>query len=132
MRPRKMRVGTACSGTDSVVHVLNRLGDATGWKFEHIFSCECSEIKRRWLKDNFPTLPHIFTDITELHRGKAFDAVTGKVAVVPHVDVFIAGFVCKSVSSENPQRREFADCIGRSSGLTGETFRGVERFCKEY
>ena len=132
MRPHTIRVGTACSGTDSVVHVLKSLGDIAGWKFEHVFSCECSENKRRWLKDNFPTLPHIFTDVTELHKGMAFDAVTGAVIAVPGVDLFVAGFVCKSVSSENAQRMQFADCIGRSSGLTGETFRGVEQFCRKY
>ena len=131
-RPRKLKVGTACSGTDSVMKVLARLQVATGWEFEHTFSCEFSETKRRWLTDNFPGVQHIFVDVTELHKGIALDAVSGRPVPVPPVDLFIAGFVCKSVSAENAQRAEFADCIARSSGLTGETFRGVQLFCQEF
>ena len=39
------RVGTACSGTDSVVKVLEHLGRCSGWAFTHAFSCERDEAK---------------------------------------------------------------------------------------
>ncbi len=132
VRPRTLRVGTACSGTDSVVKVLQQLADKTGWQFKRALSCECSEIKHQWLTDNFPTLSTIFTDVTELHTGSAVDAVTGQRVRAPPVDLFIAGFVCKPVSAENAQRGEHAECIGRSSGLTGKTFRGVQQFCEVF
>ena len=47
------RVGTACSGTDSVVKVL-----ASGWTFQHMFSCECDEAKRTWVQENFVNGAH--------------------------------------------------------------------------
>ena len=41
------RVGTACSGADSVVKALEHLGRSCGWAFTHEFSCECDVDTRR-------------------------------------------------------------------------------------
>ena len=57
------RVGTACSGTDSVVKVLEHLGRSSGWAFTHAFSCERDEAKQAWLRESFPDAPLIFPDI---------------------------------------------------------------------
>ena len=46
---------------------------------------------------NFPSLPLLFQNVCELHTGRAFDAMVGEVIYVPVVDLFVAGFVCKSV-----------------------------------
>ena len=48
----------------------------------------------------------------------------GKRDSVPAVDIVIAGFSCKSVSTENHERQEHGECIVRGTGSTGETFRG--------
>ena len=95
------RVGTACSGTDSVVKVLEHLGRCSGWAFTHAFSCERDEAKQAWVQENFPDAPLIFPDICQLHTGRALNIVTREVCDIPAVDVFVAGFVCKSVSTEN-------------------------------
>jgi len=119
------RVGTACSGTDSVVKVLEHLGRCSGWTFTHSFSCESDANKQAWVQENFPGAPLIFQDICELRTGRAFDILTREFCDVPAVDMFVAGFVCKSVSQENSHRASFSHCIAEASGATGETFGGV-------
>ena len=119
------RVGTACSGTDSVVKVLEHLGRSSGWAFTHAFSCERDEAKQAWVQENFPDAPPIFPDICELHTGRALNVVTREVCDIPAVDVFVAGFVCKSVSTENAKRGSYSQCIADARGQTGETFEGV-------
>ena len=99
------RVGSACSGTDSVIRVLEHLGRSSGWVFKHTFSCECDGAKQAWLQEHFPEVPLIFEDIRELHTGRALNILTGEESDVPDVDLFVAGFVCKSVSTENTQRQ---------------------------
>ena len=70
-------------------------------------------------------MPLIFQDISELQSGRALHVVTGEVHDVPLVDIFVVGFVRKSVSTENTQRRTYSQCIADGSGQTGETFHGV-------
>ena len=55
----------------------------------------------------------------------ALDAKSGEHRAVPAVDIFIAGFVCKSVSTQYQFRGLAKDCIREGSGLTGVTFKGV-------
>ena len=61
----------------------------------------------------------------------AFDAKSGEFRAVPAVDIFVAGFVCKSVSSQNQRRGLAKDCIRAGSGLTGGTFKGVVDYVQE-
>ena len=89
-------VGTACSGTGSVVKVVEHLGRSSDWVFKHTFRCECDGAKQTWLQENFSEVPLIFADICALHTGRALNVVTGEETDVPVVDVFVAGFVCKS------------------------------------
>ena len=51
------RVGPACSGTDSVIRVLEHLGRSSGLVFKHTFSCECDGAKQTWLQESFPEVP---------------------------------------------------------------------------
>ena len=126
------RVGTACSGTDSVVKVLEHLGRSSGWHFEHTFSCERDDAKQTWLQENFPQLALIFDDICDLQSGRAFNVVAHEETDVPVVDVFVAGFVCKSVSTENTQRGDYVECIDDGTGQTGETFQGVLGYARRF
>lgn len=126
------QVGTACSGTDSVVKVLEQLGRSSGWAFTHAFSCERDEAKQAWVQENFPEVPLIFPDICELHTGRALNIVTREVCDIPAVDVFVAGFVCKSVSTENLYRGSYGQCIADACGPTGETFEGVLRYVSRF
>jgi len=126
------RVGTACSGTDSAVKVLEHLGRSCGWTFTHAFSCECDEAKQAWVQENFPEAPLIFPDICELHTGRALNIVTHEVCDAPAVDVFVAGFVCKSVSTENLYRGSYGQCVADARGPTGETFEGVLGYARRF
>jgi site-specific DNA-cytosine methylase len=131
---RPLKVGTMCSGTDSPVAVLKGLAKALGGKFpiEHTFSCEFDGKKREWIKDNFPSLKMLFGDVLDLRTGTAFNYITNQDTSVPKVDIVIAGFVCKSVSSENNDREKFANCIKEAIGKTGETFDGVMGYVTKY
>lgn len=51
---------------------------------------------------------------------------------MPAVDIIIAGFVCKSVSTENGYRPEFGRCIEEAKGSTGETFSGTQNYVRRY
>jgi len=130
---RPLRVGTMCSGTDSPVVVFNKLSKALrGLNIEHTFSCEYNPAKQEWIKANFPNLQYLFGDINELKTGLAFNYVTDEKVRVPEVDIVIAGFVCKSVSTENNAREQFANCIQEACGQTGETFNGVIGYVRKY
>ncbi|CAK0790294.1 unnamed protein product [Prorocentrum cordatum] len=130
---RFLRVGTACSGTDSPVAVFRGLAKAMPrLKVEHTFSCESDVKKRQWITDNFPDLPYLFGDIQELPTGAAFNYITGKAAQVPPVDILIAGFVCKSVSLENNERNKYANCIKEACGFTGITFQGMIQYVQQF
>jgi len=131
---RSLRVGTMCSGTDSPVVVLHGLAAALGdaLHVEHTFSCEFDPKKQQWIKDNFPSLKMLFGDVMQLKTGMAHNYITNEEVAVPSVDIVIAGFVCKSVSTENNERAMYKNCIKEASGKTGETFDGVMGYVKRY
>ena len=125
-------VGATCSGTDSAVKVPEHLGRSSGWHFEHTFSCERDDAKQTWLQENCPQLALIFDDICDLQSGRAFNVVAHEETDVPAVDVFVAGFVCKSVSTENAKRSSYSQCIADARGQTGETFEGVLGYVRRF
>lgn len=131
---RTLRVGTMCSGTDSPVAVMKALQEVMDNKItiEHTFSCEWEPKKQAWIKENFPSLELLFGDIKELKSGRAKNFKTNKVVDVPHVDIVIAGFVCKSVSHENNERQEYNNCIKEATGATGITFDGMMGYVRKY
>ena len=45
---------------------------------------------------------------------------------------FVAGFVCKSVSTENTQRQEYGLRVHERTGKTGETFHGVVEYTRRF
>jgi hypothetical protein len=69
---RTMSVGTACSGSDVVMHALAAL--SAEWqhtfnksvRFSHAFAVEKDEAKQGFLVRNFPELRVLFADIEEL------------------------------------------------------------------
>ena len=65
-----------------------------------------------------------------MSQDAAVDDRTQRLCAVPAVDIFIAGFVCKSVSMQNARRGEAKDCIREASGLTGVTFQGIVEYVK--
>jgi len=51
------------------------------------FSCECEPFKINWLRKAFPDTK-VFTDMKDLHTGKAFDAKCQFMATVPKAMMF--------------------------------------------
>ena len=123
---KKLTLATACSGTDSPVIWAHRMG------MRHVFSCEFSEKKQEWIMQNFPELEFLFKDIKTLKDKEAVNEVDGLRSRVAAADVFITGFVCKSVSTENNNRHTYSNCIEEASGETGETFSGMMSYIKKH
>ncbi len=134
--PERLRLGTACSGSDCPVISLEHLAAALRLRLpagrtlhvDHVFSCESDKAKQRFIRENFPQLRMLFDDVTELGNGRATNVLTETQEEVPRCDIFVAGFVCKSVSMENPNRDDFAGCVTAGVGKTGETWMGVLRY----
>ena len=60
---RPLRIGTACSGTESPIVVFRAVARVLpGLTFEHVFSCEVCPKKRAWIYDHFD-VPLVFDDI---------------------------------------------------------------------
>ena len=84
------------------------------------------------MRHSFPLLPLIFQHVCELRTGRAFDVMVGEVLEVPVVDLFVAGFARKSVSTESTQRGRRSQCIADATGQTGETFQGVLGYTRRF
>ena len=121
-----LQMATACSGTDSPMVLAKYLG------LESSFSCEFAERKQKWIMENFPEIQRLFCDIKTLKCQQVLNLVTGAMERVPTADIFITGFVCKSVSTENNDRRVYKNCIQEGTGETGETFSGMMDYVKKH
>lgn len=56
------------------------------------FLCECVDWKVDFLKQAFPDVKVIFTNMLDLHRGKAHDAISEKIVDVPGAACLPRGF----------------------------------------
>lgn len=121
-----LTLATACSGTDSPIVLAKCLG------LESSFSCEFDKLKQEWIMANFPEVQRLFCDIKTLRRNEVLNLITGAKERVPSADIFITGFVCKSVSTENNDRKAYKNCIKEGSGETGETFSGMMDYIKKH
>lgn len=124
----KMRIGTACSGSDVVTKALEHLLQSLAAKddkpavvCEHIFSVENDLPKQKWIQ-RYISPTYLFTDLREFEGPVLKNPQNGSPLspLALEVDVFIAGFSCKSISRENNSRDE--KCIEDGTGSSGETF----------
>ena len=133
---KPLTIATACSGTDSPVFSVSALVAALRFlghnvhDVDHIFSCERDASKRKWIQHMCKRVRIIFTDVTEIGNRTAESMVGNKYKQqhVPSVDLFMAGFSCKSVSGLNNNRLDFADAIYTEEGETGVTFAGAKDY----
>ena len=128
-------VGTACSGTDVAIRVVNML--SLMWQarynlrltFKHVFSAEIDPTAQAFiLAHHKPAL--LFNDIQALHQGVAFDVMSGESRSVPQADIFIAGFECDSISGLNAASARNRHCVEEAVGRTGETFKGAVAYVR--
>ena len=103
--PQRLRVATACSGSDvcalTVEMILHELKDAlnlTGLEVDHVWSCESEPFKRDFL-ESVMDVKAIYLDIRSLGCRSAFNVVTFKEELIPELGVLIVGWSCKDFSS---------------------------------
>ena len=127
--------GSACSGTDAIgfafCAIRQSLGEA-GIESQicHIFSCDLDAECRRWISFIFNP-PQLFGDIQGLSQATAFDYATRSQVQVSPVDIFVAGFVCKSLSAENSHTRD-VHCLEAGTGSSGVTWQSVLAYLRRH
>lgn len=82
-------------------------------QFVTAFMCEKEPWKAKYLRAAFPSVKAIFSDMNELHRGKAHDFLSGTIVKVPKVSGhFFFGFESMATSIFHP-------CFFGETGETG-------------
>ncbi|KAF3480333.1 uncharacterized protein GIQ15_05680 [Arthroderma uncinatum] len=126
--PRKLRVATMCSGTESPLLALEMIQDSLRrlvgrtFRLHHLFSAEIDAFKQSYIQRNFaPDI--IFRDVNELVAEEATTAF-GSVRKVPtNPDLLVVGFSCVDFSALNFYRKTLEEM-----GESGHTFYGVLRY----
>ncbi|CAK0906276.1 unnamed protein product, partial [Prorocentrum cordatum] len=80
-------------------------------KVEHMFACESETQKAAFIRDQGPEIRHIFRDMSHLAQARAYDILAADEELVPQVDLFLFGFVCKDKSKLNRNRGALTHCI---------------------
>ena len=121
----RLSVGTACSGTDVLIHVLADWlvpwwNKTFGLSIEvdHAFSCEVVEWKASWILAHFKPR-YLFSDLFDLAKDTARDLISNGLAPVPSVSCFACGVECDTLSQLNNHRDP--DCVSTGTGKTGTT-----------
>ncbi|KAF2631544.1 hypothetical protein BU25DRAFT_384913 [Macroventuria anomochaeta] len=132
---RPINVATMCSGTESPLLFLQMLSealDSTGeipLHVKHHFSAEIDATKQAYIERNFHP-PILFRDVRQLGDEAATTATTAYGAEEPIpglLDILIAGFVCKDLSSLNSRKKTVDD-----QGETGDTWRAIYYYVKRF
>ena len=122
---RPIRVATMCSGTESPLLALDKIGNATQIEYgqklgvDHVFSCEIEPFKQAYIERNFAP-PILFRDIRELDGDQATTAYGALVDVPGNVDMLVAGTSCVDYSNLNNEKKTLDQ-----KGESGQTFRGM-------
>jgi len=153
---RKLRTGSACSGSE-IARVANEfIMMACGGKVENVFSCEKVVVKQDWIANVIekwardkqgPGGPCIFKDIAEIGGKTARCAkheATGNGENVSGCDVLTvflmsAGFSCKNMSKLFSSRVGTAgqfvkkkSCLADGSGSSGETLDALLSYIQSH
>ena len=131
------RAGTLCSGSDVVMKFVRKLFDIVKDKhginveLEHSMACESNPKKQAFIRACFPDLKALFSDVMKLGGETAFDELKQQEVEIPsHLDLLVAGFSCKNLSTEHQWRSYFAECLTTSEGTSGGTWLGVYEYAK--
>ena len=132
----KLTLGTACSGTDVIVHIVADLL-APLWKasfgicleVEHSFACELVHWKRDWILAHFNPR-FLFEDLLMIGEDTAFDIRSGKMQSIPSVVGFACGIECDTLSGLN--QNQDLECVETATGKTGTTFEGCRLFVERH
>jgi site-specific DNA-cytosine methylase len=123
-----VRLGTACSGSDLIVNVLEELLKFYSTMFglnvttTHCFACESVRFKQEWIIKHFQP-GRLFPDLKELHQQVVRD-IDGNDAVVELLDGFACGAECDSISALNGQRSDNWSCVEEADTSGRDTKTG--------
>lgn len=135
LKERSINIATMCSGTESPLLFLQMLAEAldargeTPLRVKHHFSAEIDATKQAYIERNFHP-PILFRDVRQLGDEDATTATTAYGAEEESpgdLDVLVAGFVCKDLSSLNSRKRTVDD-----QGETGDTWRAIYYYVKRF
>lgn len=137
-----VRIASLCSGFEIFGMVMFALKEAFAdlppgkgqgcLEVLFICACELDERKRSLIKRMHPELKHLFSDVVELAKGKAWDDLHGAPDELdpqeyPHI--VAAGFPCIDFSGLNPARTSIKFNRRGSSTSSGGTSSRVFRAC---
>jgi hypothetical protein len=130
----RVKVGSGFSGTELFLRFLRWHSRVVLQRFQirvvvhHSFSRDIDPDVRGLLQLEFPDMDLLFRDVAELRNTRAYDCISNATQIVPHVDLFSGGFVCKKKSNINNSTRgaannnESRSCVRNTEGSTGETW----------
>ena len=138
--------GSICSGSEGVLPVLLAIEEAYSTRkvqvqFKHIFSCEKSKEKQKWISRIFAEFSGheakdhddcLFTSAEEMGNPTAQCVVHEKYCPVPDVDLLVAGTSCKDLSRANPNQNMAAMKERLSPGGSGDTFQGLLQYLDKH
>ena len=136
--------GSICSGSEGVLPVLRAIEQAYATRkvqvqFKHIFSCEKSKEKQRWISQIFAEFSGhddhddcLFTSAEEMGNPTAHCVVHDKYCPVPDVHLLVVGTSCKDLSRANPNQNMAAVKESSSPGGSGNTFQGLLQYLDKH
>lgn len=135
---RGFSIGTACSGTDLIMHAAQELNACWEGMFAldakpfQKFACEIIDFKRRFIELHLRPA-HLFADIHLLAGSSVQDHLTGKDVMDLSVVLYACGIECDSISGLNADRCRNFDCAKQDDRetKTGSTARSAMEFVAE-
>jgi site-specific DNA-cytosine methylase len=130
---RQINVATMCSGTESPLLAIKQISKAlqkTGKSPLHIhqkFAAEIDVFKQAFIERN-QSPPLIYRDVRDFIPDDATTAITayGAEAKIPSgLDLLVAGFVCKDLSTLNSRPKGLNE-----DGESGDTWRAIYSYAK--
>ena len=135
LKERPIKVATMCSGTESPLLALDEISKAlqvaghSPILIQHEFSAEIEVFKQAFIERNFhPKI--LFRDVRDFICESSTTATTAygaEVEIPTGIDILVAGFVCKDLSSMNNKGKSLED-----GGETGDTWNAVYAYAKRF
>jgi site-specific DNA-cytosine methylase len=99
------------------------------FRIKHHFSAEINAVKQGFIERNFAP-KRLFRDVREFIHDDVKSATTayGAQASIPgNIDILIAGFVCKDISTMNNHKKNLDD-----DGESGDTWRAIYSYARQF